>query len=73
MVSPQMGKQATFAVNILFRRNASWQGSLTWLDEKETITFRSVLELISLMNSALLKGKGPVWPLFGAAYEKTAE
>ena len=27
----QEGKLATFAVRILFRQNASWQGSVTWL------------------------------------------
>lgn len=50
---PHSGKVATFAVNILFRRNASWQGNLTWLEEGENRHFRSVLELILLMNSAL--------------------
>ena len=72
-ISPQMGKQATFAVNIMFRRNASWQGSLTWLNKKQTMAFRSVLELISLLNSALHKGEGPVWPSFDSEYEELAE
>ncbi len=49
----QPGKQATFAVRILFRQNASWQGSVTWLEGKQEQSFRSVLELILLMGSAL--------------------
>ena len=72
-ISSQMGKQATFAVNILFRRNASWQGSLTWLNEKQTQPFRSVLELISLMSSALSKGKGSAWPSYQEEYEELAK
>lgn len=50
------GKLATFAVKILFRQNASWQGSITWLDTGQEESFRSVLELILLMDSALQSG-----------------
>ena len=44
---------ATFAVQVLFRQNASWQGSVTWLNKGKEQTFRSVLELIFLIDSAL--------------------
>lgn len=44
---------AVFRIDVLFRQNASWQGNLTWLDRKEEAQFRSVLELIMLMDSAL--------------------
>ena len=47
------GKIATFAVKILFRQNASWQGSVVWLEEEREESFRSALELIFLMDSAL--------------------
>ena len=47
------GTLATFAVRILFRQNASWQGSITWLEGEMEQSFRSVLELILLMDSAL--------------------
>jgi len=50
------GKLATFAVRILFRQNASWQGSVTWLEGDSSQSFRSVLELILLMDSALEGG-----------------
>ena len=49
----QEGRCATFAVRVLFRQNASWQGSLTWLEEDREESFRSVLELLLLMHSAL--------------------
>ena len=52
------GKVATFALRILFRQNASWQGSVTWLEGEAEQSFRSVLELILLMDSALRGEKG---------------
>ncbi len=47
------GEMATFSLNILFRQNASWQGSIVWLEEKQEQRFRSVLELILLIDNAL--------------------
>lgn len=47
------GKTATFTVRILFRQNASWQGTISWLNHQQENHFRSVLELILLMHSAL--------------------
>lgn len=47
------GKLATFALRILFRQNASWQGSVTWLEGRQEQSFRSVLELIFLLDNAL--------------------
>ena len=47
------GDLATFAIRILFRQNASWQGSVIWLEGKREQSFRSALELVLLMGSAL--------------------
>ncbi|MBE6598234.1 MAG: hypothetical protein E7638_02190 [Ruminococcaceae bacterium] len=47
------GKLATFTVRILFRQNTSWQGYLMWMEKGREESFRSVLELIFLMDSAL--------------------
>ena len=47
------GSLATFVVRVLFRQNASWQGSVTWLEGKQEQSFRSALELIFLISSAL--------------------
>ena len=44
---------ASFKIRILFRQNASWQGSVFWLEKKQESQFRSVLELILLFDSAL--------------------
>lgn len=47
------GRLATFAIKVLFRQHTSWQGTVTWLDAQSEQTFRSVLELILLLDSAL--------------------
>lgn len=49
----QKGSMATFSLKILFRQNASWQGSIVWQEGKTEESFRSVLELILLIDSAL--------------------
>ena len=47
------GKVATFEMRVLFRQHASWQGELLWLEKNTRQSFRSVLELITLLDSAL--------------------
>ena len=47
------GTAATFEMRVLFRQHASWQGELLWLEKNTRQSFRSVLELITLMDSAL--------------------
>jgi hypothetical protein len=54
---PKDGKVATFSLRILFRQNASWQGSATWVEGRQEESFRSVLELLLLMDSALAGDK----------------
>ncbi len=44
---------ATFVARIQYRQNASWQGTIQWLDGKKTAPFRSALEMILLMHEAL--------------------
>ena len=47
------GTAATFEMRVLFRQHASWQGELLWMEKNTRQSFRSVLELITLMDSAL--------------------
>ena len=47
------GGLATFRLRIMFRQNASWQGSLVWVENNAEETFRSALELLILMDSAM--------------------
>ena len=53
----QTGREATFALKVLFRQNTSWQGLITWLEGRQEQSFRSVLELICLIDSALVGEK----------------
>lgn len=43
----------TFELEILFRQNYSWQGRLRWTKGGKEATFRSVLELMILMETVL--------------------
>ena len=47
------GKVATFHVRVIFRKNASWQGIVCWVDGEKRENFRSVLELLMLMDGAI--------------------
>ena len=43
----------SFVVEIKSRENHTWQGSITWVEAQQKENFRSALELIRLMDSAL--------------------
>ena len=47
------GDLATFVVHVQYRQNATWQGKVIWTDEKQESSFRSALELIKLMDTAI--------------------
>lgn len=47
------GDKATFELQILFRQHTSWQGLILWQEQHREQRFRSALELILLMDSAL--------------------
>lgn len=44
---------ATFKVRVIFRRGASWQGKISWIEGQQEMAFRSTLEFIQLMDSIL--------------------
>ena len=48
-----VGAKGTFSLRILFRQNASWQGAVLWHEGRREESFRSVLELLFLLDSAL--------------------
>ena len=60
------GTQSTLLIRILNRQHSTWQGTVTWVDKNETLTFRSALELIKMIDStvgteeknSLLRGLG---------------
>lgn len=50
-------QKSTFIVNVLYRKNATWQGSITWVDQNRTQNFRSALEMLELMEQASRGGE----------------
>ena len=48
-----VGHKASFIVRVTSRQNATWQGSISWTERGVTKHFRSALELIKLIDSAL--------------------
>ena len=62
------GDISTFTIRILFRQNASWQGSVLWQEGGQEQCFRSVLELILLLDNALsYQSAGASWAAAAAA------
>ncbi len=49
--------RATFVVHVKFRQNATWQGTIQWLDTNKAQNFRSTLEMIKLIDEALDDGE----------------
>ena len=47
------GDLGTFFVQVQHRQNNSWQGRVTWVDENKTVYFRSVWELLKLIENAI--------------------
>ena len=54
------GMKATFELQVLFRQHSSWQGILIWKERGAEQSFRSVLELVMLLDSALRDMEGSV-------------
>lgn len=44
-----------FVVSVKSQENHTWQGTVSWVEGKKQVNFRSALELLRLMDSALEK------------------
>ncbi len=55
MANDNDGKRSSdvFVVHVQFRQNATWQGTVKWAEKNEEKRFRSTLELLKIMDSAL--------------------
>ena len=47
------GSKNTFEVIVKFRQNATWQGQILWAERGLKQNFRSVLEMLKLMDEAM--------------------
>ena len=43
----------TFIIQIAYQQNDTWQGTLKWMNQGKEAHFRSTLELIHMIDSAL--------------------
>lgn len=48
-----MKKKQTFIIEVLDTKDSSWQGKVNWVDGKKEQTFRSVMELLRLIDSVV--------------------
>ena len=49
----QHGDLGSFIIRVQHRQNSSWQGRLTWVEKDQTVNFRSVWEMVKLIDSAI--------------------
>lgn len=49
------GDNGTFVIRIKYCQNNSWQGVVTWAEKQQTVPFRSAIELIRLIDEALVR------------------
>ena len=47
-------RDQSFLITIKNTQNATWQGVVSWVDEDKKQSFRSTLELIKLLDSAII-------------------
>lgn len=52
-----MKKRQTFIIEVLDTKNSSWQGKVNWVDGKKEQTFRSVMELLRLIDSVVAENE----------------
>ena len=50
-------RRGTFIVKVEYCQNETWQGKVVWAEENRTERFRSMLELIKLMDEAMAAGQ----------------
>ena len=43
----------SFIIRVQHRQNSSWQGRITWMEQDKTLYFRSIWEMIKLIDSAV--------------------
>ncbi len=48
-----MNKKLNFLIQVIDNQNMTWQGNITRLDTQEETQFRSLLELIHLLDSVI--------------------
>ena len=47
------GDLGTFIIRVQQRQNSTWQGRITWMDEDKSVNFRSIWEMVHLIEEAI--------------------
>lgn len=58
VVDKDRENKATFIIHVKYRQNATWQGEIKWVNKNKVQYFRSSLEMIKLMDTALAEEFG---------------
>lgn len=56
----------TFILEIKSTRNNTWQGTILWVQTQQKVAFRSALEAIKILDSALTEQSEDVTPTLAA-------
>ena len=56
--------KSTFEIIVRSTQNATWQGQIHWFEHDRKQEFRSVLEMIRLIDEALLESAEQIDPIF---------
>lgn len=48
-----MKKKQTFIIEVIDTKDSTWQGKVSWVNGKKEQTFRSVMELLRLVDSVV--------------------
>ena len=46
-------KPTSFLIEVRYQQHQTWQGTITWLGAMKKVNFRSEMEMIRLVDSAL--------------------
>jgi len=49
-------QKCTFEISVRFQQNSTWQGQILWAEKNMKQSFRSVLEMLRLMDEAMGDG-----------------
>ena len=50
------GIKGTFEITVKYTQNSTWQGQIHWIEKNQKQNFRSALEMLKLMDEALVEG-----------------
>ncbi len=47
------GSLGTYIIRVQHRQNSTWQGRITWVEKNETVYFRSIFEMLKIIESGM--------------------